>query len=144
MEHSDFIGHRINVLARMSAKRQNEKFFHTGLTSCQYSVILCLVEHGALIQSKIREQLYIEASTLSRTLDNMENCGWIMRIVDENDKREKRVELTDKARERFPELLQMIDELQKQILNGIPSKELDIFDRVLGQIRGNLVAAGNG
>jgi DNA-binding MarR family transcriptional regulator len=144
MEHSDFIGHRINVLARMSAKRQNEKFFHTGLTSCQYSVILCLVEHGALIQSKIREQLYIEASTLSRTLDNMEKCDWIVRIVDENDKREKRVELTEKAREHFPELLQMIDDLQGQILNGILLEDLDVFNRVLEQVRENLIASGNG
>lgn len=143
MEHSDFIGHRINVLARMSAKRQNEKFFHTALTSCQYSVILCLIEHGTLIQSKICEQLYIEASTISRTLDNMEKNGWIVRIVDEQDKREKRVEMTDKSRERFPELVQMIDELQGQIIDGIPGQDLAVFDRVLEQIRDNLVAAGN-
>jgi MarR family transcriptional regulator for hemolysin len=73
----------------------------------------------------------------------MEKNGWIVRIVDEQDKREKRVEMTDKSRERFPELVQMIDELQGQIIDGIPGQDLAVFDRVLEQIRDNLVAAGN-
>ena len=101
-------GHRINILARMFTKRLNEKFLHTGITSSQYPVIVRLYNQGKLTQNEICEQLFIEAPTISKTLDNMEKAGWVVRAVDEHDKREKRIQLTDKAREQFPNWAMLI------------------------------------
>lgn len=131
-------GHRVNILARLYARRLNQKFLGTGITSSQFPVIMRLFEYERLTQNEICEQLFIEPSTISKTLDNMEKMGWIVRVVDQTDKREKRVEFTDKAREQFAFWFSLIDDLQSQILYGIPREDLEVFDRVLEQIEENL------
>ncbi len=136
-------GHRINILARLFTRKLNEKFLGTGITSSQFPVIIRLCEHDKLTQNEICEQLLIEPSTISKTLDNMEKMGWVVRIVAEADKREKRVELSDKAKQQFPAWLDLINDLQSQIINGIPGKDLEVFDRVLLQIEKNLKGISN-
>ena len=135
-------GHRVNILARMFSKRLNEKFMNTGITSSQYPVIIRLYYHGRLTQNEICEQLFIEASTISKTLDNMEKMGWVIRTADEHDKREKRIELTDKAKEQFPNWLKLIEDLQADILCGITSEDIEVFDRVIEQLQENLKKKG--
>ena len=68
----------------------------------------------------------------------MELAGWITRIAESNDKREKIVALTEKAQQTVPLWLQSIDELQKQTLNDISVEDIEVFDRVLKKMRQNL------
>jgi len=131
-------GHRINILARLFARKLNDQLLGTGITSSQFPVLVRLKQHERLTQNELCEQLFIEPSTISKTLDNLEKMGLVMRIVDSNDKREKRVELTDKAKQNYPVLLDLILDLQNRVLEGIPQKDLEVFDRVLERIEENL------
>jgi len=131
-------GHRINILARLFARKLNDQLAGTGITSSQYPVLVRLEQHKSLTQNELCEQLFIEPSTISKTLDNLEKMGLVMRISGPNDKREKRVELTDKAKQNYPVLLDLILELQNQILAGIPQEDLEVFNRVLEKIEDNL------
>jgi len=131
-------GHRINILARLFTRKLNEQLSGTGITSSQYPVLVRLEQHKSLTQNELCEQLFIEPSTISKTLDNLEKMGLVMRTVDPHDKREKQVELTDKAKQNYPALLDLILDLQSRILEGIPQEDLEVFDRVLEKMEENL------
>jgi MarR family transcriptional regulator, transcriptional regulator for hemolysin len=131
---SYWFGHRINILGRMHSKRLLEKFIGTGLTSSQWPIIAHLLYYKESTQTAICKELAIEAPTISKTLYNMEMMGWITRMVDATDKREKKVLLTDKAKKMVPYWLHSMDELQKQLLKGISEDEIEIFDRVLDKL----------
>lgn len=131
-------GHRINILGRVFVKRLNEKISNTGVTVSQWSVIARLLYHEELTQTEICEQLSIEAPAISKTLWNMEAAGLVIRDVAKHDKREKRVTLTDKAKENLPILLQSIKELEIEAMNDIPSEDIAVFNRVLKQMFENL------
>ena len=131
-------GHGVNILGRVISKRLQEKIAHTGITSSQWPVIARLLRDNELTQTEICEQLSIEAPAISKTLYNMEAAGWVIRVVDANDKREKKVALTDKAREYLPVWLQLIHDLEMQALNGIAEEDAAVFSRVLGQMLENL------
>jgi MarR family transcriptional regulator for hemolysin len=139
MEKNWLFAKRINILARLFSKRLNEKIAGTGLTSSQWGVVNHLRLHGELTQTEICDQLSIEASTASRTLCYMEAAGWISRIVDGSDKREKKVELTAKATGAIPACLEAARRLQERAVEGIPPEELQVFDRVLAKIADNLM-----
>ncbi|MBP2628059.1 MAG: transcriptional regulator SlyA [Firmicutes bacterium] len=132
------VGQRINILGRLFAKKLNDQILNTGLTGSQWSVITCLLLHGELTQAALCEQLSIEASTISKTLYSMEKAGWISRIVDKNDKREKKSVLTDKAKAYLPIWIEIVNDLNKQAIHEIPSKDMAIFDHVLDHILENL------
>ena len=132
------VGQRINMLGRLFAKQLNDQILNTGLTGSQWSVVTRLLLHGELTQATLCEQLSIEASTISKTLYSMERSGWINRIVDENDKREKKSILTDKAKAHIPIWLELVNDLNTQAINGIPSEDIAVFDHVLNQILENL------
>ena len=138
MNYTRSVGQRINILGRLFAKKLNDQILNTGLTGSQWSVVTCLLLHGELTQAALCEQLSIEASSISKTLYSMEKLGWINRIVDQNDKREKKSVLTDKAKAHIPIWLEMVNDLNKQAIHGISSEDIAVFDHVLNQILENL------
>lgn len=138
MNSTRSVGQRINIIGRLFAKQLNDQILNTGLTGSQWSVITCLLVHGELTQSALCEQLSIEAPTISKTLYSMEKMGWIKRIADENDKREKKSILTDKAKSHLPIWLEIANDLNKQAISGISIEDVAVFDHVLNQIFKNL------
>lgn len=138
MNDTRSVGQRINILGRLFAKKLNDQILNTGLTGSQWSVITRLLQHGELTQATLCEQLSIEPPTISKTLYSMEKAGWINRIVDENDKREKKSILTDKAKAHLPNWLAVASDLNTQAIKGISTEDIAVFDRVLNQISENL------
>jgi len=131
-------GQRITILGRLFAKRLNEEILTTGLTGSQWSVITCLMLHDAVTQAAICDHLSIEAPTISKTLASMENQGWITRVVDENDKREKKVGLTNKAKDHLSIWTHVASNINQEALAGIASEDIAAVDRVLNQVLTNL------
>ena len=131
------IGPRLGTLSRLFLKRINEKVLTTGLTGSQLSVIR-LLTNGSLTQREICQNLSIEASTGSTMIHAMENLGWANRNVDERDKREKKVELTEMSKQYLPIWFQMSNTLHHHALDTIPIEDVEIFERVLDQIILNL------
>lgn len=102
MKQSHSFGQRINIVDRLYTKRLNERIQNTGLTASRWAAVNCLMFQGELTQAEICEQLSIEASSISKTLESMERTGWIKRSVASSDKREKLITLTDKAKKTSP------------------------------------------
>lgn len=138
MNYNRSLGQRINIADRLFTKRLNERIQHTGLTASRWAAVSCLVFDGELTQAEICERLSIEASSISKTLDLMENHGWIKRNVAEHDKREKLITLTNKAKKHLPTWSQTVIDVQKQAYRGIPNEDIEIFDRVLKKLIDNL------
>lgn len=135
-------GHRINILGRLLSKRLNEMIAHTGLTNSQWPIIVRLLLHMELTQAELCEQLSIEASTVSKTLQRMEQMGWILR-QDGVDKREKKVRLTEKASRFLPVWFEETYALENMVLKGIPTEDITVFDRVLDQMIENIRKGGS-
>jgi MarR family transcriptional regulator, transcriptional regulator for hemolysin len=135
-------GHRINILGRLLSKTLNEMIAHTGLTNSQWPIIVRLLLHVELTQAELCEQLSIEASTVSKTLQRMEQMGWILR-QDGVDKREKKVRLTEKANRYLSIWFEETYALENMVLKGIPTEDITVFDRVLDQMIENIRNGGS-
>ena len=131
------IGSHVGTLSRLLLKRINEKVLTTGLTGSQLSVIRLLTT-GSLTQKEICDNLSIEASTGSTMIHSMENSGWVSRTVDEKDKREKKVELTERSKDYLPIWFEMSKKMHQHAFGSIPMADVDVFERVLTQMILNL------
>lgn len=97
--HTESLGHLSGLASRLFNKLLSNRFRAVGIdmTAEQWGVILLLLNSEALTQSDIGEQLYLEKSSVSRSIAGLERKGWIERKKTATDSRLKVVSLTTKA-----------------------------------------------
>jgi len=70
-----------------------------GLTYPQFLVMVLLWEHEKLTVSRICEQMFLEANTITPLLKRLEAGGWVRRERDQADRRQVWAVLTESGRE---------------------------------------------
>lgn len=97
--HQQSLGHLTGLASRLFNRLLTIRFKQAGIdmTAEQWGVILVLRNSEPLTQSQISELLYLEKSSVSRSIDGLEKRGWIERQRSPTDNRSKIVILTEKS-----------------------------------------------
>jgi DNA-binding MarR family transcriptional regulator len=87
-----------------------------------------------LTPKEISQILRVENSTISGVLDRMEKRGLVNRVLDPNDRRSIRVEVSEKGLKIKNGVQKMIEDLNDVVLQDFSAKErkelLDLLSRV--------------
>lgn len=97
------------------------------ITPAQYGVLRCLWEGCACTPKEISQVLRLENSTISGVLDRMEKKGLIQRELDSNDRRSIRVVLTPEGASIKDGVLEVIDDLNRKVLDGLSPEQRAMF-----------------
>ncbi|APC49295.1 MarR family transcriptional regulator [Virgibacillus halodenitrificans] len=114
--------HLFNQRYRHLNKEMNYRLQEHNLYSSQWSVIFCLNRFGPMTQTEIWKYLHTEAPTITRTVSRMEKNGWLIRKPGK-DKRERVIELTEKARTEYSALRQTMDQFDHDMLALLSEQE---------------------
>ncbi len=89
--HSTLLASRalLGMVARSLAPALGE------VTVPQFRVLVVLSSTGALRMGDLAERIGVHPSTLTRTVERLEQGGWILRAPVEGNRREVQVDLTD-------------------------------------------------
>lgn len=90
-------------------------------------------------QIQLAKAIGIEQPSLVRTLDQLEEKGLISRQTCANDRRAKRIKLTDKADPIIDKMETVIKKTRGEILSGISPDELDLLMRLIGRLEHNII-----
>ncbi|MBE0694516.1 MAG: MarR family transcriptional regulator [Aquamicrobium sp.] len=121
-------------VSRQWRKRLDERLKHTGLTQARWMVLLHLSRTGPMSQRELAETVGIEGPTLVRMLDSLEGQGLLERRACEDDRRVKRVHLTEAARPVLAEITSIATALRKELLAEMADGELRAAWKVLKDI----------
>jgi DNA-binding MarR family transcriptional regulator len=107
------------------------------LSCCNISLAQChaLVEIGrakAISLNELAEMLNLENSTMSRTVSNLVNSGYVKRDIDATDRRYLTISLTESGRDLF-----------NQIEASMGSYYQDIFSRIAESKRDQVIESLN-
>ncbi len=91
-------GFILNDVSRLMRTAFDRRAKSLGLTRSQWWVLNHLYRRDGLVQAELAEILEIERPTLGRLLDRLEAKRWIRREFDLEDRRVKRVYLTEKVK----------------------------------------------
>lgn len=89
-------------------------------------------------QIQLAKAIGIEQPSLVRTLDQLEEKGLITRHTCANDRRAKRIKLTETAEPIIRELDNVIASTRRKILNGISEEEVQLLIKLIGQLERNI------
>ncbi|GGC98207.1 putative HTH-type transcriptional regulator YwoH [Thalassobacillus devorans] len=125
--------HLLNQRVRLITKEVNNVLSDHGLYHSQWSIIFCLDQFGPMTQTAIWKYLNVEAPTVTRTLSRMEKNGWIIRKQGE-DKRERVIEMTDAAKQKFTAVNEAVDQIEKEMAHPLSSEEIQHLKHLLRKL----------
>ena len=122
-------------------KRFDRRARTLGLTRAQWRVMALLSRHEGINQTALAERLEIEAITLGRHIDRLEENTWVERRPDPDDRRAWRIFLTDKAQPVLDDLEEIAIWNRDGAMADFSEKERERFIDDLIRIKANQIKA---
>lgn len=132
-----FLIHDVARLMRVAFDRRGKEL---GLTRSQWWVLTALYAREGVTQSELSDFMDLEKATLGRLLDRLEEKEWVERKPDPDDRRIKRVYLTDKVQGLMRKLRAIAADIRSEAVAGLSPEEHESFVDILLQIKLNLHA----
>ncbi|MGH7030554.1 MAG: MarR family winged helix-turn-helix transcriptional regulator, partial [Stellaceae bacterium] len=121
------------------ARRFNQRaLLFLGLTRSQCRVLGYLARHEGIHQAGLADLLEIKPMTLVRQLDRMEEEGWVERRPDPDDRRARRLVLTEKARPILARILDLSTGVRGEAFANLSEEEGRHLVELLRRVHGNL------
>lgn len=109
-----------------------------GVTRAQWQVLTTLLRHEGVNQGGLAELLDVEAITVCRMVDRLQEAVLVERRADPADRRSWRLFLTPRAHDLLAQLRPLAEALIEDALTGIDDGERDRLRDLLDKIRDNL------
>ncbi len=111
-----------------------------GLRVPEWRALAALYSRRGCTTSQLADLSTIDRTTLTRTVDRMQEAGWIERLADGVDLRITRLALTPAGKKMFERIWPEVQRLNEIALAGVSNSEMELFKRVLGRMHANLEA----
>ena len=125
----------LNNISRSQSVYRHSKISATDLHSSHYAFVLAICRESGRSQEELAKELCLNKSTVARTLNLLEERGYITRTPLPNDKRQFSVYPTEKMLSILPEVKNTSIEWMSLLSEGIPQEELEIFNSVLERMQ---------
>ena len=135
------LGFLINDLARLLRRNFDRRLQSLGLTQVQWRAIAHLSRNEGMTQAALAEILEVQAITLTRLIDRMENAGWVERRAHPSDRRAVQLYLTGRCQPILAEMQSRASETLGEALSGIASGTEQQVVETLLRMKSNLVTA---
>ena len=134
----DSIGKNIGILCRQLNTYLNRSLEQTDISPTELMLLASLRNSDGRTQEDISKDFCIDKAAVARTVQSLERKELVTRKTDINDKRNKRIYVTDTV-DQYNSLLATI---QKQwvdtAFNNISEDDLEVFAKVLRSVVGNI------
>lgn len=87
---------------------------------------------------ELSKHLYVEKPTITRTVMTLLRLGYVEQIP-VSDKREKRIQLSEKGKEVASQIRLLLDEYEKSIMEGVSPEEQNLVIQVMDQVRNKII-----
>jgi len=125
--------HELFQRARFLSTELNKALREHGLFSSQWSVIYVIHQHDEMTLTQIWKYLNVEAPTITRTVNRLEQMGWL-ETREGKDRREKNVRLTANAITQLSDIIKTIIQFEQDSLNGLSEEEEKLLMELLRKI----------
>ncbi|MXP14345.1 MarR family transcriptional regulator [Altererythrobacter confluentis] len=134
------IGYLMADNSRQLRRAFDQRVRALGVTGPQARLLLMLDREGGQNQGFYADRLDVEAITLCRMVDRLEEAGLVERRRDPADRRAWNLHLTPKADAQVSRLAGHIGEMVEEALTGMDDADRAEFTRMLTLIGSNLSA----
>ena len=137
----EYIGVVISDVARLLRTEFDRRVRRLGITRAQWLVLTRLHRRPGASLSELAEMMEVEKATAGRMIDRLVANGWVERRTARDDRRVKRVYLTDAAERVHKRIWRVAEQTVEAALADLSSQESKQLMLLLQRIKTTLVAA---
>ncbi|MGA7812675.1 MarR family winged helix-turn-helix transcriptional regulator [Caballeronia sp.] len=132
-------GFLVSDVGRLCSRRFDELAKSSlDLTRAQCRALAYLSHFGEMSQARLADMLDVAPISAGRLLDRMEEGGWIERMPNPDDRRERTVRMTPKAEGALVRARRVGDAIATEALAGLNADEREQLIALLRRVRANL------
>nr|WP_217895196.1 MarR family transcriptional regulator [Sphingomonas sp. CDS-1] len=133
-------GFLVHDVSRMRNTLFDEAMRPHGVTRSQWSVMANLSRAGrdGMMQVDISRLMDVGKVTIGGLIDRLEAAGYVERRLDTEDRRARRVFITDKGFEVITQMQKAGAKLNRSILAGVSPEHQRITEDTLAQVKANI------
>lgn len=130
----------VRDVARMYRTLFDQKVKELGITRAQWSALAALSRHEleGTIQSDLARELEVGKVTIGGLIDRLETSGIVERRADAQDRRIRRVFVTQKGYDVIEQMQSIGQDITALIMNNIPIDQIHLAEEVLHEMKVNL------
>lgn len=130
----DMPGHLIRRCHQISVGTFQDLCGDFDLTSIQFAVIWGIAQRPGVDQVQLSGVVGIDRTTIGNVLLRLEKRGIVSRAADDQDRRVKRLTLTDAGKKLLADAMPAVRAVQDQLLAPLKKQEREDFIRLLGKV----------
>ena len=127
MKNDECIFKWLSILMRYTHKHINHEMIDLNIGHGQHQYLLTLYHNNGISQEELSKKLELDKGTTARAVKKLVENGYIIREVDENDKRAFKLFITKKAEEYKADFIKIADEWEATLLEGISEEDRQIL-----------------
>ena len=108
-----------------------------GMRVPEWRALAALYARRRCTMSELAELAAIDRTTLTRTVDRMEEARWLTRLADGDDMRVTRLSLTAAGQKLFGRIWPRVEQLNRAAIAGIPPDAVQALRSTLAQMKRN-------
>ncbi|ODN68963.1 MarR family winged helix-turn-helix transcriptional regulator [Methylobrevis pamukkalensis] len=135
------LGYLLHDTTRQMRRRLDRIAAQHGLTRAQWQLLAVLSRDDGSNQATIAERLDLEPISVCRLVDRMEAGGLVERRADPDDRRMRRIFMTDVARPAFAAIRHAADSVFEEAFAGFSAAERGTLMTLLERCNANLSEA---
>ena len=121
----------LNNISRSQAIYRHGRISAKDIAPCHYAFVLAICKSPGRSQDSLAKELCLNKSTVARSLNFLEQNGYVTKSAKPFDKRQFCVYPTEKMTAVLPEVKKASGEWMALLSEGIAKDELDVFNTVL-------------
>lgn len=133
------LGFLVHDVSRLRRRVVDRALKPLGITRSQWWVLAFLSRADGMSQAALAEELGVGKVSLGQLIDKLEKTGFILRRLDNADRRVKRVYLTERSEALTARIRDSVTATEKGILAKIDVAELRATARALRAMKANLL-----
>lgn len=137
----EYVGVVISDVARLLRTEFDRRVRRLGITRAQWLVLTRLHRRPGASLSELAEMMEVEKATAGRMIDRLVANGWVERRTARDDRRVKRVYLTDDAERVHRRIWRVAEETVDAALSDLSARESRLLMDLLQRVKTTLVAA---
>jgi len=135
---NQFVPYLMNrIMGRWNSNLQ-ERILKNKLSTVKMRILAVLAVHSGLTINQLSVYTVIEQSTISRSLDRMQDQGLIRRETGQEDGRIREIHIMDKGRAVFNEYWPEMYKSYQNLFAGVDDSEQELFIKTLHKLLYNI------
>ncbi|WP_342304096.1 MarR family transcriptional regulator [Methanolobus sp. ZRKC5] len=114
--YTKFVGKHISYLHRYARRYYDKELEPYGFGGAQLRILMPLYKMDGINQGSLAQIIKVDKTTIARTIKKLIDGGYILRQVDENDRRSYRIFLTEKGKSIEPEMMKIFTKWEENLL----------------------------